>query len=174
MASGLFFDPTVLVRVAPLVTSTMAMRFSHDQYFMLRALLADGHRNRANDLVPSYFRTFFTAGIWDIATLFTFSTAAGLANVFGVSSGMLAVGAAAPSSRNWYIAGTALVVLHMAFVPKIMWPVDALLKDEPKGQGNENLHRWLSIHQVRSWCTDIPAWACFVVACTHSLRAVPI
>ncbi|KXJ89100.1 hypothetical protein Micbo1qcDRAFT_165871 [Microdochium bolleyi] len=171
MASGLFFDPTVLLRVAPLITSTMAMRFSHDQYFMLSALLADEHRNRANDLVPSYFRAFFSAGIWDIAALYTLSTATGLANVLGVGgAGIAAVSPGA--ARSWYIAGTALAVMHMAFVPKIMWPVDALLKDEPKGHGNENLHEWLSIHQVRSWCADIPAWACFVVACMHSLRAV--
>ncbi|KAH7035917.1 uncharacterized protein B0I36DRAFT_319377 [Microdochium trichocladiopsis] len=171
MASGLFFNPAVLLRVAPLITSTMAMRFSHDQYFMLDALLAPEHRNRANDLVPSYFRAFFSKGIWDIAALYTLTTATGLANILG--AGNAAGVSPSSSARGWFIAGTTLAVLHMAFVPKIMWPVDALLKDEPKGHGNENLRKWLNVHVVRSWCVDIPAWACFVVACLQSLQVVP-
>ena len=115
MASGLFFDPVVLLRIAPLVTSTIAMRFSHDQFFMLGALLAPEHRNRANDLVPSYFRAFFSKGIWDIATLYTLTTATGLTNIFG-AAGVLGV---TGTARGWYVAGTALAVAHMAFVPKI-------------------------------------------------------
>ncbi|KAI1183519.1 hypothetical protein F5B17DRAFT_443378 [Nemania serpens] len=160
MASKAFFDPLVLLRVAPVLTSTMAMRFSHDQWLFLENFLVPEHRDKVNAIVPSYFKTFFAKGVWDIGILYTLTTATGISNVASKHGG----------AWEWYAAGTALAFLHMAFVPFIMYKVKGLIDDEPKGQGNTLLRGWLNVHTVRSWVTDIPSWACFVVACLKSVQ----
>ncbi|KAI1342347.1 hypothetical protein F5Y15DRAFT_412856 [Xylariaceae sp. FL0016] len=162
MASRAFFDPIVLLRVAPLITSGLAMRFSHDQWFFLTTFLAPEHRDRANELVPSYFKKFFETGIKEIMVLYTLTPALGITNFW-----------ARPNAAwKWYAAGTALAVFHMAFVPLIAGPVKSLMDDEPKGEGNKALEEWLKVHMARSWLADIPAWACFTTACVFSLQPV--
>ncbi|KAI0975514.1 hypothetical protein F4678DRAFT_273011 [Xylaria arbuscula] len=160
MASKAFFDPLVVLRIAPVVTSTMAMRFSHDQYFFLSNLLAPEHRDKANSIVPSYFTTFFMRGIWDIGILYTLTPAFGITNFYSRPNG----------AWKWYAAGTAFAFFHMAFVPLVMHKVKGLFDDEPKGQGNKNLREWLNVHILRSWVADIPAWTCFVIGCLKSLQ----
>ncbi|KAJ8126959.1 hypothetical protein O1611_g6679 [Lasiodiplodia mahajangana] len=129
MASKAFFDPLVLLRVAPVLTSTMAMRFSHDQWLFLENFLVPAHREKANDIVPSYFKTFFMKGIWEIGVLYTLTTATGISNIYSRPGG----------AWKWYAAGTALAFSHMAFVPFVMYKVKGLFDDEPKGQGNKFL-----------------------------------
>ncbi|KAI0399503.1 hypothetical protein F4802DRAFT_602938 [Xylaria palmicola] len=161
MASRSFFDPLVLLRVAPVLTSTMAMRYAHDQWLFLDNLLAPPHRDKANEIVPSYFKTFFMRGIWDIGILYTLTMATGITNLSTRTAG---------AAWKWYAAGTALAVAHMAFVPFVMYKVKGLIDDEPKGRGNETLRKWLDVHTLRSCVADVPAWACFVIACLKSLQ----
>ncbi len=179
MASKAFFDPLVLLRIAPVVTSTLAMRFSHDQYLFLDNFLAPEHRAKANEIVPSYFTTFFMKGIWDIGILYTLTPATGISNFYARPNG----------AWKWYAAGTALAVFHLAFapfvstspppaqakklltwLPSVVYKVKGLSDDEPKGQGNKLLRQWLDVHILRSWVADVPAWACFVIGCLKSLQ----
>ncbi|KAI8632931.1 hypothetical protein F5Y19DRAFT_419533 [Xylariaceae sp. FL1651] len=162
MASKAFFDHIVLLRMAPVLSSALAIRFSHDQWLFLDCFLAPGHREKANEIVPSYFKTFFGRGIWDIGILYSLTTATGICNFYSRPN----------DAWKWYAAGTALAVFHMAFVPWIMKPIQALHDDEPKGQGNKQLRKWLDIHIIRSNLADVPAWACFTIACLKSLRPV--
>ncbi|KAI1809043.1 hypothetical protein GGS20DRAFT_573784 [Poronia punctata] len=159
MASKAFFDPLVLLRLAPVVTSTMAMRFSHDQSLFLR--LFPG-LNRANEIIPPYFKAFFTKGIWEIGALYTLTTATGISNIYVRPN----------TAWKWYAAGTAFAFFHMAFVPLIMYKIKALVDNEPKGQGLVSLREWLRVHKVRSWLADVPAWACFMVACLKSVQPI--
>lgn len=111
MASGAFFDPLVLLRVAPVLTSTMAMRFSHDQWFFLDnfSKVAPEHRQKVNEIIPSYFTTFFMRGIWDIGMFYTLTPATGFTNFYSRPNG----------AWKWYAAGTALAILHLAFAPLV-------------------------------------------------------
>ncbi|KAK7931831.1 hypothetical protein PG985_002543 [Apiospora marii] len=137
MASGRFVDPMTLLRVTPLVTSTAAVMFSADQYLFLDTLLAPPHRERANELVPL---TFFGRGIWIIMTAYPLSIATGVANVYQSSGGGSSIAAKLSSGGNngaarWYAAGAALALAHFAFVPSIMYKVQALNEGEGKGEG---------------------------------------
>ncbi|KAI1881122.1 hypothetical protein JX265_001362 [Neoarthrinium moseri] len=160
MASKAFFDPMVLFRVAPLVSSTFALRFSVDQYSFLNVLLAQEHREDAKHIIPSYFRIFFRNGIWHIGVLYGVSFGSGIANFFSKPN----------AAWRWYAAGTALTLAHMAFAPKIMWSIKDLYDDEPKGQGDKHLKKWLDIHVIRSVLADFPAWVCFGIACLKSFQ----
>lgn len=162
-----------LLRVTPLVTSTAAVVFSADQYLFLDTLLASPHRERANEIVPSYFKTFFGRGIWIILTAYPLSIATGVANVYRSGSAESSLAAKLSSSSNgaarWYAAGAALALAHFAFVPSIMYKVQALNEGEGKGEGNKNLQRWLDVHLLRSVLVDVPSWLCFATACLKSL-----
>ncbi|KAK8084674.1 hypothetical protein PG997_005945 [Apiospora hydei] len=140
MASGRFVDPMTLLRVTPLVTSTAAVMFSVDQYLFLDNLLAPPHREQMNELVPSYYKTFFRKGIWVIMTAYPLSIATGIANVYR-SSGGTTVAAKLSDGNNgagrWYAAGAALAFAHYAFVPSIMYKVQALFEGEGKGEGEQ-------------------------------------
>ncbi|TGJ78924.1 hypothetical protein E0Z10_g9838 [Xylaria hypoxylon] len=190
MASKPLFDPLVFLRLAPVLTSTMAMRFSHDQYLFLDNLLAPEHSEKAKEIVPSYFTTFFMRGIWDIGILYTLTTATGITNFYSRPNG----------AWKWYAAGTALALFHMAFVPFVMYQVkgladgaskdgaskdgaskdgaskDGASKDgaskggASKEEGPRLLREWLKVHTLRSWMADIPAWTCFVIGCVKSLQ----
>lgn len=109
MASRAFFDPVVLLRAAPLVSSTSTLWFSLDQYTFLNNFLDEEHREEANGLVPSYFKTFFPGGLARILLLYGVSISTGTANFWGRPN----------VARRWYVAGTVLAVAHFAFVPKI-------------------------------------------------------
>ncbi|KAI1261509.1 hypothetical protein F5Y18DRAFT_401435 [Xylariaceae sp. FL1019] len=161
MASKAFFDPVVLMRIAPVITSCMAMRFSHDQWFFLSCFLGE-NRERTNNIIPSYFKTFFSRGLPEILGLYTLTAGTGIYNFYSKPNG----------AWKWYAAGTALAFFHMAFVPFIMPPIKALHDDEPKGQGATQLRKWLDIHVIRSNLADVPAWACFTIACMKSLQPV--
>jgi hypothetical protein len=109
MSSNQFVDPLTLLRVAPLVTSTAALLFSVDQYVFLDTFLAPQHRHKANEIVPSYFKAFFSKGIVTIFTLYPLSIATGIGNYHANPNG----------AWQWYAAGTALAAAHFAFVPII-------------------------------------------------------
>ncbi|ETS74284.1 hypothetical protein PFICI_14150 [Pestalotiopsis fici W106-1] len=164
MASRAFFDPMTLLRAAPVISSTAALCYSFDQYNFLTNFLRPIHGDYFNESVPSYFASFFPAGLPQILLFYGISIGTGMANVSSQPN----------DAWRWYAAGTALAVGHFAFVPKIMWAVSALFEEfeDPKGQGNRKLKRWLDIHAVRSFVVDLPAWVCFSVAALASLQTV--
>ncbi|KAK6850734.1 hypothetical protein PG987_000368 [Apiospora arundinis] len=169
MASGRFVDPMTLLRVTPLVTSTAAVMYSVDQYMFLNNFLAPELRERSNAIVPSYFKVFFRRGIWIIMTAYPLSIATGIANFYR-GGGKLG-GSSNNGAGRWYAAGAALALTHYAFVPTVMYKVQALFEGEEKGNGNGNkdLKRWLDVHLVRSILVDVPSWLCFATACLKSL-----
>lgn len=161
MASGKFVDPLTLLRVAPVITSTAALWFSVDQYLFLHTFLAPQHLQKAKEIIPSYFRTFFSRGIIAIFTLYPLSIAAGILNSYVHPNDAYA----------WYVYGTGLATMHFAFVPLVLSPIRALQDDERKGHGDIDLREWLQAHAVRSAIADLPACICFVIAALKSLEA---
>ncbi|KAH8666718.1 hypothetical protein BX600DRAFT_279677 [Xylariales sp. PMI_506] len=163
MASGQFFDPLTLLRVAPLVASTYAIRFSVDQYMFLEPFTLAQHRREANDILPSYWNHQFPKGLASILFIYPVAIATGIANFYGRPNG----------AWQWYTAGSVLAMAHFPFVLKIMWPVKALYDADPKdGESTVHLQKWLNIHVVRSVLTDLPQWVCFFVAALKSLQPI--
>ncbi|KAF3019693.1 hypothetical protein E8E14_006592 [Neopestalotiopsis sp. 37M] len=163
MASRAFFDPITLLRAAPLISSTAALTYSFDQWNFLANFLRPIHYDNFNTLVPPYFATFWPVGLAQILVLYGVTIGTGIANVRQPNG-----------AWQWYAAGTTLAFAHFAFVPKIMWPVQAIFEEveEPRGNGNKALKWWLNVHSIRSFVADLPAWICFSVAALASLQAV--
>ncbi|KAI0390707.1 hypothetical protein F5Y17DRAFT_47320 [Xylariaceae sp. FL0594] len=173
MASGAFVDPLVLLRVAPVITSTMSMRLSHDQWLFLDVFATSlsyraSDRERANEIVPSYFKAFFRRGIWDVVTLLTLTTATGICNCYSASTRPDGVWKC--PERHGASSQVAGLIVFVSFSCFVVYKVQGLVEDKPKGRGLQTLREWLRVNGVRSWLADIPAWACFTVACLKSLR----
>jgi hypothetical protein len=111
MASGLFVDPTTLLRVAPLVSSSAAVWFCYDQWMYYGTFLHRDVRQKTNDILPAYWNAHLSKGLAGIFSLYGLSAATGLANALSRGGRP-----AAPGSR-WYIVGACLSVAHFAFVP---------------------------------------------------------
>lgn len=171
MASRQFLDPATLLRVAPLVTSTVALQFSVDQYLFLdnlRAVRVRGQPGAADRAIPSYFRAFFRKGLPLLLGTYSLTIAAGACNAFLLGG-------------SWYKGGTALALAHFAFVPAVMWKVEGLAREDDgenggdagagtEGRASRLLAGWLNVHALRSLTVDLPAWLCFLVAAVKTLR----
>ncbi|OTB03646.1 hypothetical protein M426DRAFT_321571 [Hypoxylon sp. CI-4A] len=166
MASGAFLDPLTLLRVAPLVTSTASLVIATDSHIFLSSLISlRQQRAKVNELAPRYFEAFFWKGLPEVLVTFGLSIAFGLTNTYSKPTA---------ASWAWYAGGSALSLVHFAFVPKIMWRVkDAIeAKAEPNGEASEAIGRWLGVHYVRMALSDFPAWTCFLVAALKALKSV--
>ncbi|KUM61904.1 hypothetical protein ACN42_g5196 [Penicillium freii] len=81
MASGLFFDPLKLLRVAPLLTTTSALLYAWDEHWYLSGFLRSEHKSETETILPSYFRRFFEQGVFIIAGLNTLTVSTSVANL---------------------------------------------------------------------------------------------
>ncbi|RYP76512.1 hypothetical protein DL771_001746 [Monosporascus sp. 5C6A] len=163
MASRQFFDPLTLLRVAPVVSSSAALWFSHDQYFFLKVFLHI-EEHKAEPAIPAYFRKFFNGGLARLLPLYAITIGTGIANSYSRPA----------AAHLWYACGAAFALAHFTFVPAVMWKVEHLANEEndAKGTGAEYLKKWLDVHMIRSVIVDFPAWICFSIAALKSLKSV--
>jgi hypothetical protein len=159
MASGLIFDPHVLLRTAPLITSTCSLWYSLDQDFFLKNFLHPDHRTRSNEIVPSYFNVFFVPGTIRVLGLLAMTMTGGGYNILARRSG-----SGSSTSLRWYTAGTLLAASHLLFVPAVAPKIQAMVEDSSKGRSTDDLEGWLNVNRIRTWTVDFAAWACFAIA----------
>ncbi|KAH8812137.1 hypothetical protein F5884DRAFT_303892 [Xylogone sp. PMI_703] len=156
MASKKLYDPLILLRIAPLLSSTCSLWYALDQSFFLSIFTNPIHCTKSNDILPSYFTTFFHHGVWRVLGLISISIATSVANLYhaGLSDEL----------RKWFVAGALFTASHLLFVPAEGPTTLAIIHNQSKGRSTEDLKRWLKIHLVRTLTVDLAAWACFVVA----------
>ncbi|KAI0594413.1 hypothetical protein F4775DRAFT_574130 [Biscogniauxia sp. FL1348] len=165
MASGLFFDPMVALRAAPLVSSTCTLLYAWDQHLFLSLLNARQVREHSRPLLPPYFKTFFRKGLPMVLGFLTVTTSTAVANLYTQRAALQARG-----SLWWYTAGAALAVSHLGFVPFVAPSVQALMEASSEDDTNKTLDEWLSVNMVRSLTVDLGAWIAVAVAVVKTLR----
>lgn len=159
MASGLFFDPLKLLRVAPLLTSTSTLVFAWDENWYLSLLVGSKHQDEVNKMLPSYFTRFFETGIFILAGLNTLTVSTTIGNLMNDRPVLNHL-----KSSRWYWAGLAFTLFHFAFVPTIAYPIRDIMEDRSKGNSTKDLQKWLDIHRIRTLVADLPAFVSFVGA----------
>lgn len=165
MASGLFFDPLRLLRVAPLVTTTSSLMYAWDEHWFLSGFLRPEIKHHSDAMLPRYFRRFFEQGVLIIAGLNTITLSSSIANLLIDRPVLNKLG-----SSRWYWAGLGFTALHFAFVPLIAYPIRDIMEDRSKGQSTKDLVRWLDIHRIRVLVADLPGWASFLAAVLTTFR----
>ncbi|ORY13673.1 hypothetical protein BCR34DRAFT_599644 [Clohesyomyces aquaticus] len=171
MASGKFFDPHVLLRVSPLLTSTCSLWYAWDQHFFLSIFLSPTHLAQSNDILPSYFRVFFRGGVTRVLVLLSLTMATSAANIYsyahrGSSHALREKGALA-----WYVAGAGFAAAHLLFVPAVAPRIVAISEDKSKGNSTQDLRAWLRVNAVRMLTVDLAAWGCLGVGVMKALNA---
>lgn len=165
MASGLFVDPAILLRLTPLISSTCTLWFAWDQRVMYSTFVHPGLEQESKNILPLWWKRVFE--IHDIErVLFPLivTTVASLANIRQYGSLLCAKG-----SWSWYAAGAALAVGHLAFVPGVMYKIKAMIEDDGKGEAVEHQKRWLAVHDLRTLTVGLGAWLACLVAVARTV-----
>ena len=165
MASGLFIDPMVLLRAAPLVSSTCTLLFARDQDFFLRIFNDIEQRKLSKSILTPYFTLFFNRGVYCVLLFIGTSTSTGIANVFTQPEALHR-----SSSFWWYVAGAALSTSHLLYAPAIAPSIGRLMQPKPDTDENDTLDEWLSVNKTRGWTVDLGAWLAFTVAVAKTLH----
>lgn len=161
MASGLFFDPLKLLRLAPLVTTTSSLTFAWDEHWYLSGFLRPEHRQHSEAMLPSYFRRFFEQGIYIIAGLNMLTIGTSIANLLLIDRD---APSHAPSGKCFYWAGLSFTIAHFIFAPLVAYPIRDIIEDRSQGKSTGILKRWLEIHHIRVLVVNLPGWASFLAA----------
>ncbi|MCJ1377493.1 hypothetical protein MMC17_000588 [Xylographa soralifera] len=148
-----------LLRLAPLLSSTVNLMFTIDEHIFLSTWMKPAYRDRANMLLPSWFEHWLARGIWVILISYPFSLATALANIFTSRVQLQAVGA-----TRWYWGGFLFTLAHFLYAPPALKMLNAIPADVPKGQSTTSLRTWLKVNAARGLTADLPAWIFFLGA----------
>lgn len=165
MASRKLFDPLVILRTAPLITSTCSLWFAWDQHFFLKLFLQPEHREQSRKILPSYFEAFFRRGVISVLSLLTLTISTTIANLYIERSALQS-----RHSFRWYIAGAALTTSHLLFVPFIAPTVQSIIEDQSGSNTDNALQEWLHVNTIRGLTVDLAAWVTLGVAVARTLR----
>ncbi|KAK2001927.1 hypothetical protein LX36DRAFT_310677 [Colletotrichum falcatum] len=168
MASGIFFDPMVALRVAPLVSSTCTLLFAWDQGFFLGLFNRTAEsRMQSAPMLKSYFDAFFRRGVKFVLGFLALSATTAVANICTQTGAPRSTGA----SRWYYAVGAAMSAGHLAYVPLVAPHVKALTGAEGEGDANGILDGWLGANWWRMVTVDLGAWLAFGGAVAANLRS---
>lgn len=168
MASRLFFDPLVALRVAPLVTATCTLVFGNVQHFFLSTLNQPENKEPSRALPPSYWAGFFRRGVKTAVVLLLATIGSCIANIYIEPASLKA-----SESYSLYITGAVLGVAHFLFAPIILPSGVSLTSNETQPGVNlfDILDKWLWAQTIQMWTVDLGAWLALLVAVGRALKA---
>ncbi|KAI1373406.1 putative integral membrane protein [Hypoxylon crocopeplum] len=164
MASGLFVDPTTLLRVVPVISSTCSLWFGWDQYEFLLLFLKPDIQGHSNQLLPSYFKTFFDRGAPRVVFLLLTTLTSSAANLRYAPQSLLRERGA----TIWYWGSILFTLGHQIYFPFILPHIKAITSDA-KEKNIHELRSWLYVHNWRTLTVDLAGWVCNLVAATKML-----
>ncbi|WVW80160.1 hypothetical protein I302_102137 [Kwoniella bestiolae CBS 10118] len=152
--------PIPVLRLIPMISSTVSLQWAIDEYQFLSSWLPPTDPQKANDLLPQWFRSWGPKSTMVLFTSFPFSAGAGFTNLYNLRNTPWTLDGA----KTFYALGTALAFGHMVFGPKALGLLKKIRNGEPDGRPTESLGVWLKMHVFRTVVTDLPAVVCFLVA----------
>jgi hypothetical protein len=152
--------PIKLLRLLPVISSTISMQFAYDEYAFLSCWMDTSYTAQANTLLPPWFKNWGPWGTNVVFGSFGLSLASGMANFLtGRERPEAMVG------RYWYAAGFVFAAAHLlVFGQKALKLLAMIRGGKPGGESTVSMGKWLEMHRLRSFVVDLPAMVCFVVA----------
>ena len=158
MASGLFFDPIRLLRIAPLIGTTGSLAEDTAELIIFSAFTDPRLRRSADQLPPQWFATVFARAGSVLIFFNAITTSTAIANPMRDWPN----GGPPPLSMKFYAAGLAAALGHMMFAPWVIGPMDApvwnITNDRAKEGAVSEMRRWLCLHRMCMPVADVPAW----------------
>ncbi|KAI1392920.1 putative integral membrane protein [Hypoxylon trugodes] len=167
MASGLFVNPATLLNVVPVISSTCQLWFGWDQYEFLQLFLKRDIQAQSNQLLPSYFTTFFNRGAPRVGGLLLTTIVSSAANLRYAPGNLLHE----RGSFIWYSAAIGFALGHLTYFPFIFPHIRAITSDAKEKNVTE-LKNWLYVHNWRTLTVDLAGWVCCIVATVKTLSPV--
>lgn len=170
MASRQFFDPLILLPLAPIISSTASLTLAWNQHWMLRIFTLPELEHDSSQYLPKWFTAFFRTGLPSVFSFLSVTLATSILNLRIQQKIPLLLQQWGSGSYYWYAAGAALAADYLLFVPAVAPKIQAIVED--KGKGNKSvgeLRRWLRVNALRGLTTDLGAWVCCVVAAVKTL-----
>ncbi|KAI6085819.1 putative integral membrane protein [Hypoxylon rubiginosum] len=164
MALGLFIDPTTLLRIAPVISSTCQLWFGWDQYEFLQLFLKPDIQGHSNKMLPSYFDTFFSRGAPRVVGLLLTTILTSAANIRYAPGQLLHE----RGSLIWYSSAIAFALGHQIYFPFIYPSIKAVTSDV-KEKNVDELKKWLYVHNWRTLTVDLAGWVCCIVAAVKTV-----
>ncbi|KAK6002188.1 hypothetical protein QM012_001826 [Aureobasidium pullulans] len=165
MASRQFFNPVVLLRIAPLITSSATLSYCWAQNVFINIFTRQRNREKSNALLPSYIEDWFYGYTGQLIAAYTATILTAGANCYHRQT------SAASNSVKWYVAGAIFGAAHFTFVPAVAWKFTNIIKDETKGNSVKVLDNWLKVHRIRSLTVDIISWGCILMGVLRAVDA---
>ncbi|KAJ5297390.1 hypothetical protein PENANT_c005G09616 [Penicillium antarcticum] len=167
MASGLIFNPQILLQTIPLATSTGTLAHAILEHITFNAFLTPSIRQPSDTILPTWFERVFKRSVWTVLALNMSTISSAAATLF--------MNRYRPSQSRplqttfFYWVGLVGAIGHLAFVPFVAGPVQRIFEDsavkEDQGESGVgatvDMERWLSVHRVRMALADLPAWIAF-------------
>jgi hypothetical protein len=149
-----------LLRLFPVMSSLVSLMWAVDEYQFLSSWMNPTYRTKANSLLPAWFATWGKMGSLVLFTSFPLSLTTGIGNFFVNSKGLRSNGA-----LKWYWLGVAFTASHLLVYGRTALGLLANIRnDEPKGNPTESMGKWLRMHAMRAFTSDVPAFISFTVA----------
>ena len=165
MASGQFFDPMVLLRVAPLITSSASLSYCWAQNVFISIFARPRNREKSNPLLPTYIEDWFYGYTSQLVATYTTTILTASANLYYHRQILVA-----SNSARWYAAGAIFSAAHFAFVPAVAWKFTTIINNETKGNSVKVLDAWLRVHRFGSLTVDMLSWGCILIGVLKSVN----
>jgi hypothetical protein len=153
MASIHLRDPIKLLRISPLILSTVTLTFAGCEAHFYSVFLHDNHRAKSNTLLPSWWKVNFGRMIPYFLATYALNIILSITNLLTRSHDFAASGA-----KPWYVLGTMGAVAHFLFARLDFYYARDITEGGAKGKSVESMKNWLSMHTIRMLVADIPGW----------------
>jgi hypothetical protein len=154
-----------LVRLFPVLSSTVTLMFGVDEHIFLGTWTRPSYREQANVNLASWFQLWGRRGRWVILLGYPANYLSALLNLILARDQLYAA-----SATKWYLLGFLFSLGHIAIYAKRALKLLADIKNNvPRGNSVHSMEVWLELNWIRALTTDLPAWVCFIVAALRVL-----
>ncbi|KAI4865187.1 hypothetical protein F4820DRAFT_421104 [Hypoxylon rubiginosum] len=163
--------PLILLRIAPLLSSTAAVSMTLCEDVFLRPFGAPHPtlRKPANRLLLAHVNAFKPYAMAMTATFYFSAIGTAVVNIKFRDGGLGLSGTSTAAPRNlsavFYLAGVVFNALHFAFAPRDLALLDIVADedrvDADKGKDNcTAMASWVSLNVSRGLLADFPGFVC--------------
>ena len=171
MASTLVVDSARLLRLAPLIGTTVSLtQAATDNNTEGTFAHPSVPRAHADKLLPKWFEQHSKQVVSVVLGFNALTTSTTIANVVRdyKQTGL------AELSTKLYLAGAAFAIGHLVFVPWVVGPIKTpvwnIMDDKNKDGAVAELEGWLKLHRLRTLVADLPAFLfCFAAVLSTPL-----
>ncbi|EME43450.1 hypothetical protein DOTSEDRAFT_72736 [Dothistroma septosporum NZE10] len=167
-----------LLKLTPLLTSTINLQFANDEWQFLTPWVETFAKDTslARQVLPGWANRWQSRALWQALICLPLPIISGIAMHFALRPGTALsilidpflskwTGPAVDAAR-WYLVGSGFALAHFAFGTTAMRLLGQM-KGESKKEKERNVEsvaEWLDLHRLRTLVSDVPAFACFLMA----------